>query len=203
MNNFSIEGVSFSMLRILINFYGSANLRELRFNKDTFAKVTVECLKSYLPDEKCELLLLKINNISTNIIMQDKKTIDFYVKSCTQGIDGHSDSASLTINDVDVIRILGYTPYIQTSPNDQSQVKNQLNAKSIESFAERLKIHSNGPLMRESMRLKDIKMMKFTRRDEEAYLKYLQVEKPSKNFPTILSNIIFNTIPEDPLPFIF
>lgn len=189
------------MLRILINFYGSAHLRELRFNKDTSGKITVEKLKTYLPNQKCELLLMKINNVNQNIIMQDMKTIEYYIQNSPEKINAEPDSSTATLNEDFIFNILEYS---SSEKNGFHKLQDMISTKSIDSFVERLKVRSNPNLMRESLRLKDMRMMKLSRRDEEIYYKYLQVEKPSKISPTILSDMnIFKTIPEDPLPFIF
>ena len=191
------------MLRVLINFFGSAHLREIRFDKESLDRVTIGNLKSYLPDQKYDLLLVKVNNTNLSVIMQDNKTIGSYIRSYPSRVSEISNPSNSPTNDVDVIRILGLSQPSLSSSNDKTHLQDLVNSKSVQSFLEKLKIRTNLPLFRESMRLKDIRMMKLTRREEELYLKYLQVEKPSKPYPTNLTNMLFSSIREDPLPFIF
>ncbi|KAK8846315.1 hypothetical protein M9Y10_020323 [Tritrichomonas musculus] len=192
------------MLRILINFFGSAHLREIRFNRDSCDKVTIEDLKKYLPDQRCELILLKVNNTYPNIIMQDKRTIGFYMNNCGTRKNPISASIDTDQNDVEVVHILSCLNSNQSSSlNGQNKLQDLLKSKNIQLFIEQFKIRSDKNLMRESMRLKDIRMMKLSQKEEENYLQYLQVERPSKKYPTILSNIIFNSPREDPLPYYF
>ncbi|OHT17320.1 hypothetical protein TRFO_12474 [Tritrichomonas foetus] len=149
------------MQRVVVSFFGSALRREIRLNTSV---TTVETLKSFLPDPKCELLY-------HGSIMADKQPLAFY-----------------NLADGEMIVSFAGT---------------HRNMNEIESFMENMRIRMNPALRREEMRLRDLMFMRFSRKEERNYYKFLQADQPSKKWPTFIDEQTYASPREDPLPIFF
>ena len=77
------------------------------------------------------------------------------------------------------------------------------NVDEIESFIEKVAIRKSPSMRKEVMRIRDLKMMRLSKKDEIRFYQFLQVEKPAKVWPTCVCTEKFSSPCEDPLPILF